>query len=189
MNDTEVLDEVRGLVAGLHMRTPAETILARGRSRRRRRSARMVAGGATVLAVAGLGLAFITGSSADRPTQDGHPVELASFSVVSDPDGTTTLTLTKGEAVDTDALRTKLAQAGVPAEITIDRFCHNTNGDRATFDRVVSVRPQDDGTEVLVITPAAMPAGTKLSIGVFPNRRAWNLITDGAPLTCSREPT
>jgi len=48
-----------------------------------------------------------------------------------------------------------------------------------------------DGTDVMVINGAAMPPGTRLSIGYFAGHVRLLLIKDGAPLSCgstSRQP-
>jgi hypothetical protein len=42
-----------------------------------------------------------------------------------------------------------------------------------------------DGTDVMVINGAAMPPGTRLSIGYFAGHVRLLLIKDGAPLSCS----
>jgi hypothetical protein len=187
MNDNDVLDDVRASVAGVHMDTPVAAIISRGRAHRRRRSVRLLAGTGAGLAVAGVGLAAIVQTAAEPSPGNGRAVRLASFSVVENPDHTATLTLTKGQAVDTGTLTARLAEAGVPAQITNGRFCRDSVPDGAAFERVVSLRSQDDGTVVMVITPAAMPSGAKLSIGVFPDGQTWNLATDGAPQTCIDE--
>jgi hypothetical protein len=41
-----------------------------------------------------------------------------------------------------------------------------------------------DGTDVMVINGAAMPSGTRLSIGYFSGAVRLLLIQDGAPLSC-----
>jgi hypothetical protein len=181
MNDHDVLDLIRGSLSNARLQLPVETIVLRGRrARRRRRTA--VGTAVTVAAVVGL---TSLGSLLTTPNHSGSPDLLpVAFTVVTSSDGTATLTLLKGRPLDPDALRAKLGQAGVPAMVTEGQLCENQVGDSAALDRVVAPEQRPDGTVVLVITPAAMPQGTELSIGIFPSHREWTLVTANAPLTC-----
>jgi hypothetical protein len=188
MNDTDVLDQLSESLSGVHMDTPVETIIARGRSRQRRhRSRRIVTGAAGALVVVLAVLSF--GSHRTRPPASNRTnIHLTAFTVVTNSNGTATLTLIKGVRLDADALRQKLAQAGVPAVVTVGRSCSNQVADSAALDDVVSVQQRTDGTVVMVITPSAMPNGSELSIGVFPTHKTWTLATADAPLTCTTNP-
>ena len=70
MNDSDVIDEVRHLVDGIHMQVPVESVVARGRSRRRRRVMRL--GAAIFVGVCALAAA---GSFAARGDARGVRVE------------------------------------------------------------------------------------------------------------------
>ncbi len=180
MNDNDILDRVSASVSGLHMETPVDAIVARGHVRRRRRVSGTAAVG--VVAAAGLALGLVTAGGGQHPASNGG-VELASFTLVSNADGTATLTLVKGVPLDADGLRQKLADAGIPAIVNVGRTC-DSHPQPTGLDQVVSPQRRADGSVILTITPSAMPAGAELSIGVFPTVRTWSLATIGAPLTC-----
>ena len=185
MNDNEILDRVTASVSGLHMQTPVDSIVARGHARRRRRMSGTAAVG--VVAV-GLALGLVTVDRGHHtPAASSGGVQLAAFTLVSNADGTATLTLIKGISLDPNALRQKLAAAGVPAVVNLGRAC-DSHPQPTGLDRVVSAQRRSDGSVVLVITPSAMPAGAELSIGIFPTVRTWSLATIGAPLTCDSTP-
>src|ERR1700690_3829277 len=188
MDDTDVLDELRESLHGVHMDTPVEAIVAQGRSRQRRQRSRRILTGACMTLALVLAALTVNHSRSTPPPSTGNNIHLAAFTVVTSTDGTATLTLIKGVPLDADALRQKLAQAGVPAVVTVGRSCSNQVADSAALDNVVSVQPRTDGTVVMVITPEAMPNGSELSIGVFPTHKTWTLATASAPLTCAPNP-
>jgi hypothetical protein len=189
MNDNDVLWKIRDSVSGVHMDVPVDAIVARGRARRRRRLSGLAGAGAAAGVALTLGLTGITSSGNTSPAATSHGAQLAAFTVVSGPGGTSTLTLRKGKQyrLDPGALRQALAQHGIPALVTVGSMCDSTP-EPAGLDQVLSTRRLADGTVVTTFNPAAMPAGSKLSIGYFPTRTAFALIQDGAPLTCSSNP-
>ncbi|HJY57155.1 MAG TPA: hypothetical protein VJ418_12280, partial [Streptosporangiaceae bacterium] len=166
-------------------------VLAAGRARRRRRrsaltaAAAATAGAAAVAATLTLGGAAParSGPSPTSPPSPG-PVKLAAFSVTDGPGHSTTLTLYKGTRLDPSALREDLARHGIPALVTVGTFCRST-GASVSFGQVVQPSTLPDGTDVMVINGAAMPPGTRLSIGYFAGHVRLLLIKDGAPLSCS----
>jgi hypothetical protein len=190
MNDNETMDLIRERMSSLDMTTPVEAILTRGDIRRkRRRFARL---GATGLVIAGLavGVPAFTGSAAPAPEPTG-PVELVAFSVTRNPDGTATLRLPKRQVLDPATLQRALADAGVPAIVRIGSFCRSDGAGRPDIDHVLSSQRSNDGTIVIVIDPAAMPAGTELSIGYKPesspgtkDRVRFALVKTDAKLRC-----
>lgn len=194
----DVLDTVKESLAGVHMRTPVETIVASGRTRRRHRRSALTAAGA--LAVTGLtaGALALSGSGAAPPVRaggdsggnSGSGVQLAAFSVVSNPNGTATVTLVKGPGINPDSLSRALGGAGVPAIIRVGSFCRS-HGDAPKASGVLTSERRSDGSVILVINPKAMPRGTELSIGFKPesvpgtkDRIRFTLVTTGARLTC-----
>lgn len=191
MNDNETMDLIRERMSGLDLATPVEAILRRGDTRRRRR--RFAKVGATGLVIAGLavGVPAFTGSAPPAPQPTGS-VELVAFSVTRNPDGTATLRLPKNQVLDPATLQRALADAGVPAVVRIGSFCRDEDGGRTKIDAVMSSQRSTDGTIVMVIDPAAMPAGTELSIGYRPesapgtkDRVRFTLVSTDAKLRCA----
>ena len=189
MKDHDVLWKIRDSVSGVHMDMPVDAIVARGRARRRRRLSGLAGAGAAAGVALTLGLTGIMSSGNTPPAATSHNAQLAAFTVVSGPDGTSTLTLRKGKQyrLDPGALRQALAQHGIPALVTVGSMCNSTLAPGG-LDQVLSTRRLADGTVVTTFNPAAMPAGSKLSIGYFQTSTAFALIEDGAPLTCSSNP-
>jgi hypothetical protein len=106
--------------------------------------------------------------------------ELTAFSVTSGPGESTTPTLRKGTRLDPSALRQALARHGIPALVTVGTLCRSTPGSSASFDQILHASTLADGSDVLVISGQAIPAGTRLSIGYFPSHVQMALIKDGA---------
>lgn len=119
-------------------------------------------------------------------------IHLAAFSVDSNPGGTVTLKLTQGQMFDPSTLRRALARAGVPALVTVGSVCTSPVPSDA-LPQVLSHSPQQPrGRSVTIITPSAIPAGQRLSIGYFavPSGGGLHisLVPDNAPLTCTSTP-
>jgi hypothetical protein len=188
MNDNDVLDRVSQSVSGLHMHTPLDEILARARARRRRRLSG-IAGAGTAAAVAlTVALLAVNGSGGPSSPQSPNP-QLVAFTVISGPNGSTALTLRKGAQyrLDPDALRQALAQHGIPAVVDVGKMC-DTSPEPNGLDQVISSRRLADGSVFTTFTPAAMPAGSEISIGYFPTFTSFALIEDGATLHCTTGP-
>jgi hypothetical protein len=174
MTDSSELRELRHALARVAMpeRPRLESITARGRARRRHRLSAVaglsVAGAAAGTALA-LGLTGVLGSARAPGT-----VRTASFTLVSNSNGTATLTINPKELLDPAALQSALAQDGIPAKVTSGSFC-TSDPHPAGFSQVVSVYPAGPGTSApqsgvqptITIDPAAMPAGAELSVGYF----------------------
>ena len=185
MNDHEALDQVRDGLAGLHMRTPADQIIARARTRRHRQ--RLTAAGAATAAVAAgaaLGVT-LTGTTAPAAPAGHPPAQLTAFTLHSGPHGTSVLTMRKGDRLNPAALRSALARHGIPALVTVGKMCGTGGQPAAALNRVVATRRAASGAVQLSINPAAMPAGTKLSIGYFPGGTGFALISDHTHLMCT----
>jgi hypothetical protein len=192
MNEhSDVIGQVRESFAELRMDTPVEQVFARSRTRRRRRSAVTVAAAGAVGAAAAITLTFggpVPSRSGNlaRPRHDS--ATLAAFSVTGGPDGSTTLILVKGPQhaqLDPAALRQALTQHGIPALVTVGTFCRTTTGSPVSFDQFVHPATLPDGSAEMIINGAAMPTGTQLSIGYFPNFVRMAVVEDGAALSCS----
>jgi hypothetical protein len=185
MNDEDMLAAMRNSLsaslAGVHMTQPASAITARARRRVLRRGA---TGFGAVALAAGLGLALVPGGQAA-----GHPVHanLAAWSVNTTPSGIVDVTVR--ELKDPALLRATLAAAGVQALVTFNEVCYpKSGGGLPQIQQVLG--HQDTSREiVLTINPAAMPAGTELTIGMMRagggiTFTAFALIKDGTALTC-----
>ena len=196
MNEhNDVMCLVRESFSGLRMDLPVEDVLAAGRARRRRQRRRLSGLTAAAAATAGAAVAMTltlggaaparSGTPPSPPSPSASPVTLAAFSVTDGPGHSTTLTLYKGARLDPSALREDLARHGIPALVTVGTFCRSTSGASVSFGQVVQPSTLPDGTDVMVINGAAMPPGTRLSIGYFAGHVRMLLIKDGAPLSCS----
>ena len=200
MNDhDDVMCLVRESFSGLRMETPVEKVFAASRVRRRRRvsaltaAAAAAAGAATAMTLTLGGPAPALGGSApgrpvSPPPPRPHPVTLAAFSVTDGPGDSTTLILYKGPKyppLDPAALREALAQHGIPALVTVGTFCRSTSGALGDVGQLLHPLTEADGSDAMEINGQAMPPGTQLSIGYFPNYVRMALIEDGAPLSCS----
>jgi hypothetical protein len=212
LSDSAVLCAVRESVSGLPL--PAapglEAITARGRARQRRR-----VGGLSVVSLAGagacaalvVGLAGGFGSPAGvaaAPRHDASPIQLAAFSVVAGPHGTTTLTLYPGQVANPNAVRQALAEHGIPALVTAGEFCRTADqpapggGDVVVLPQqpprpLASPGPMRTGAPgPIVIYGSRIPSGVKLSIGYRQNSQdreiSFSLIKVGEPLTCTSIP-
>jgi hypothetical protein len=173
---------------------------ARGEPRRSRPTRRALIGVAAGVAAAAIaiGAAVLSNGTSGAPGRiQGGPVHvhLADFSVDTNPGGTVTVTLSDAQILDPNALRQALAQAGVPARITPDSFCYNPVQDRSALLQALTIeKPGPGEASDVVITPSKLPAGSILAIGyVHPPaggfaKPHFDLLTAGAPITCSSSP-
>jgi hypothetical protein len=203
MNDDSALGTVRDSLATardslteVHMSTPLDTIVRHGRAARRRHSLIGLAatGAVAVAAALAVGLTGVTGSAAHTGT-----IRTAAFTLVSNANGTATLTINPRVLLDPGTLQRDLKQDGIPAIVTVGRFC-SSDPPPAGFLRVVSFQPKTHGSgspapeahPTVTFDPAAMPAGTELSFGNFRlangSRTEFTLIDTGSH-TCSSTPT
>ena len=170
MTDSAELRALRDSLSGVATseRPRLEAITARGRPRRRRRLSAVaglsVAAAGTALA---LGLTGVLG-----PARPPGMIRTASFTLVSNANGTATLTINPKELLDPAALQSDLTQYGIPAKVTSGSFC-SSDPHPAGFSQVVSVdwpsnaSPQSGVQPTITIDPSAMPAGAELSVGYF----------------------
>jgi hypothetical protein len=173
MTDSEVLRAAADSFSAIPMASPPDVraIMARGRTRRARRLSALaglsVAGAAAGTALV-LGLTGVVG-----PARSPGTIQTASFTLMSNSNGTATLTISPKELLDAAALQSDLAQYGIPAKVTTGSLC-SSDPAPAGFSEVVTSLPgpgtatlQPVGQPTLTIDPAAIPAGTELSIGIF----------------------
>jgi hypothetical protein len=206
VNDDDVLGALRHGLSKLPVpqAPPLEAIVARGRARRRRSG---LAG--MSLAAAGLAIALpviITGvngpssrvATSLRLGSGPVHVNLAAYSVDSNPNGTVSVTLATKGNFDPNKLRQALARAGVAAVVNVDAFCQ-TPVQPGGFGQVVSSgslkgsanssaagagQSAQANVTAMVIKPSAMPRRAELSIGYFPDHVAMTLVKLGGPLSC-----
>jgi hypothetical protein len=173
MTDSEVLRAAADSFSAIPMASPPDVraIMARGRTRRARRLSALaglsVAGAAAGTALV-LGLTGVVG-----PARAPGTIRTASFTLMSNSNGTATLTISPKELLDAAALQNDLAQYGIPAKVTTGSLC-TSDPAPAGFSEVVTsltgpgtATLQPVGQPTLTIDPAAIPAGTELSIGIF----------------------
>jgi hypothetical protein len=184
-------DMEQALVAAARTGSRARTARARGRAK----WAAACLAAAVIAAGAGVGIDYAVGghpaashSSAGRAVH----IHVAAFLVDTGPGGTVTVTLLRDYDPDPTALRQALAEAGVPALVTVDSVCSAHVPSSALNQVLTSRRHLADGTTILTIVPSAIPAGWELSIGYFQVTGGAgihvSLVPEGAPLTCTSAP-
>ena len=199
MNDdllTIIKDRLAGVRDSLgeaHPSIPAGEIVARARRRRVRR--RLIPGMTGVLALAvAAAVAVTTLAPASHPASHRPGVQLAAWTVVTQPGGNVSVIIR--ELRDPAGLQRRLRADGVPATVTflnqLNPACrrrgrapalagmHTPAGD-ALFNRVFPPHPGPPG--VIVIRPSALPSGGGVQLAASfgsPGPRA--LITIGAGL-------
>jgi hypothetical protein len=101
--------------------------------------------------------------------------------------------------LEPSTLQNDLKQDGIPAMVTVGRFC-SSNPPPAGFLRVVSFQPKPRGggrqpvaDPIVTFNPAAMPAGAELSFGNFQladgQQTTFALIDTGSYTCTSTAPT
>lgn len=173
LTDSAELRELRDGLSGIDAPgpPPLETIMARGRVRRRRRLTN-VTRLAVVGVAAGTGVALAV-SGAFTPATRLGTIRTASFTLRHNQDGTDSLTLNPTELLDPSALQADLAQYGIPAKVTTGSYC-TTDPEPAGFAQAVvwhqGTWEKGSGTpSTITIDPSQIPAGTELTVGYFPD--------------------
>jgi hypothetical protein len=197
MNE-EALTLLTDRFSEFEMRTPIEEIYARGRRHRktRRLTSAVAAGAATAVAAGVTAIALAPASHPAKPTTptgiaSSPPAnaQLAAFSISAEANGTSALTLRKGQEyrLDPAALRQALAQHGIPALVTLGKAC-DSSPEPAGLDQAITTQRHPDGSVTLTINPREMPPASELSIGYFTSKTVFALIQQGAPLHCTSTP-
>ncbi len=152
----------------------------RRRPGRRRWLAGMSLAGTAIAAASALGLASVL-AGGPHPAPTAGTIRTAAFTLVKSDKGTVTLTLTQAQMFSPGALQKALARDGIPALVKINAYCSShpappPNGavhlqlpegtPVATSGPAPHPVPAD---AVVVIDPAAMPAGTELFFDYFSN--------------------
>jgi hypothetical protein len=176
MTDEELITAVRDQRTRVHMTTPLEQVISRGRAVRAHRRISGAAGAlAVAAAVAVLAVTRLAPASHQPSAQPG--VQLAAWTVVRQADGTVRVTIR--EFTDPAGLQSKLRADGVPASVTFmgqqNPACRLYPSSRAlerrvfshTFEYVAPPRqgppetlpPQVGLVPVLLIHRPALPRG------------------------------
>lgn len=144
MNDTDVLDAVKESFADVHFDRPPETIVAVGRARRRRTVAVRTSMAAVAAVALGVGTAMLPhGLSAPAVSNGGSgpgaasqpDVRPAAFELVSNADGSVTLTV--HDVVDPRAATKALNEAGITGRVV------NLGGDPGCTTEITDFSPAD----------------------------------------------
>ena len=179
MNDTELLTAVSESFAGVRTATGAEQIVSRGRALRARRRISRVAG--AVAAAAGTAFALAALLPIGPAPGQLSGAQLAAWTVTRQADGAIQVTIR--ELRDPAGLQRTLRADGVPASVTTiaqaNPACRPYPAGPALRARVFSqtfefvrpsappqpgVPPQSGLVLILLIHPAALPAGTGVQI-------------------------
>jgi hypothetical protein len=194
MNDDEMLAAMRNSLTGakesltdVHLDRSADAIWARTRGRRLRRGLAGAGAGGVAL---GVGLALTAGGGSGTITRSVH-VNLDAWSVNTVAGGLVYVDVR--ELSDPVLLRQTLARAGVPAVVTFGEFCTGASGAGTGNPQQVLGKAVNDGEPKLTINPAAIPAGSELSIGIVSVAKngisgldaSFRLVKVGSRLTCS----
>jgi hypothetical protein len=199
-------------------RPPLAAITSRGRAHRRRLAglAGLSFTGAAAGTVLTLSLTGVLGAAPARSTDatqatpparsaSAGTVRTAAFTLTSNANGTSTLTLTTGQMVDPAALQQALTQHDIPALVQTGTYCSSSPAapDPASIgvltvqlangaplpEKAPAVKTVVSAGTVTVINPAAIPSGTELFFGYSSSDRA--LFTDlvyTSSYTCSSTP-
>ena len=133
----------------------------------RRLAAGITAAAAAAALVLGLGLSGVIGSA---PAHRAGMIRTAAFTLVQNPNGTATLTINPKVLFEPRTLQRDLGKDGIPAMVTTGSFC-SSNPAPPGFSQVIliPIQPQQQPVKhpTVTINPAAIPAGTELSFGIF----------------------
>ena len=164
MNDTDVINEVRERFGEIHMTTSLDTVVARGRTlRRRKRNRHKLA-----VAVAAAGVTF----AAVKIWPDGSPgASLAAWTVSKEPAGIVAVTIR--ELNDPAGLQRTLRHDGVPAIVRFNGqnppgCLIDTAGTPADYGRIFPHINHAQSAVAFDINPSAIPRGAGLWIEVSP---------------------
>jgi hypothetical protein len=187
-------------------RPPAAAEIIQQGDRRRRSLTRQSLGGLSVAGVVGAGVALGLGLTGSAPAHATGTIRTAAFTLVSNANGTATLTINSNVLLEPGTLQSDLTQDGIPAMVTVGSFC-SSDPAPAGFSQVVSLqkiphgelppplgsKPKHLPDRTMTINPAAMPAGTELSFGNFQlangAQTSFALIDTGSYTCTSTAPT
>jgi hypothetical protein len=193
ISDDDVLRAVATSLSALPVAGPpaAETIMARGRARRRHTVTGLGLAGTVGVTAPALGLTGVFGGHSQA--RAGTTIRTAAFTLTRNAIGTDTLTISPIVLVEPGTLQNDLAQYGIQAMVRTGSFC--SSHPAPDWSQVMSFSPQGNGpvrNPTITINPSAMPAGTELSFGYFQRpvgpETALALINANS-YTCTSTPT
>ncbi len=161
MNDDELRTTVRERFTGVHMDTPVDEIITRGRGVRTRRRIPVAAGGLAVAAGVAVGVATLLpgGQAASHPTK----ATLTAWTVQKQANGDVRVTIR--DLRDPSGLQARLRADGIPANVSFSGLPAACQPVAVTKSQLHSVgnRQQHGRRLVFIIHPSALPSGD----GVF----------------------
>jgi len=170
MND-ELIMAVREQRNKVHMNTPVEHIISRGRAVRARRRIPGMAGALAVAAAAAFGVTALLPAS----HQPGHRpgAQLAAWTVAKQADGTVYVTIR--ELRDPAGLQSKLRADGIPASVIFGvppnaqpNPCQSYGGGPELLQKVFTFHappgPPQGHSTAMAIHPSALPSGVGVQI-------------------------
>jgi hypothetical protein len=159
--------------AARQTRPPAAAdIIRQGDLRRRRSIARQSIGGLSAAGVVGACVALglgLAGPAGSTPSRTNDTIKTDAFTIVSNANGTDTLTMNATVLLEPATLQADLAKDGIPALVTVGSFCTSTPTPPGYSQVVTNQTPRNPrrGPGAITINPDAIPAGTELSFGNF----------------------
>jgi hypothetical protein len=170
MNDDELITAVKESVTGVHMDIPVQQIVRRSRAIRARRRIPGLAGALALAAGAALAVPTLL-PAGHQPSHPTHP-QLAAWTVAKQGNGSIRVTI--HQLRDPAALQRTLRADGVPVSVTFTgqanpacqsyNFSGGPSQHRHFLTSMVTSLPGHGNLRVLVIHPAAFPAGVGLAI-------------------------
>jgi hypothetical protein len=181
---SELTSELQRLAddAARKARPPAAAAIIRQGDRHRRRSLTLQSvGGLSLAGVVGTGVALGVGLTGPVLANGTATIRTTAFTLVSNKNGTATLTINANVVFEPGTLQSDLARDGIPAKVTVGSFC-SSDPAPAGSNQVVSIpkiprselpspslgsKPKQLPERTMTINPTAIPAGTELSFGNF----------------------
>jgi hypothetical protein len=162
----------------------------RHRRRTRCKLTGLAAGATAVAASAAVAVTALAPASPQPGSPSAHgtgTIRTAAFTLVSNANGTATLTINPTVLLKPGILQRDLAHDGIPAMVRVGSFC-SSDPAPAGFTKVVSFQ----GSHAVTINPAAMPAGTELSFGnvqLTNGKQTFFTLIDTGSYACTTAPT
>jgi hypothetical protein len=185
---TSELQRMADDAAGQARPPAAADIIRQGDRRRQRSLTRQSLAGLSAAGVVGAGVALGLALTGSAPAHATGTIRTAAFTLVSNADGTATLTINNDVLFEPGILQSDLAHDGIPAKVTAGSFC-SSDPAPAAASQVISVpKIQPGQAPTVTINPRAMPAGTELSFGNFENAnagRTFLAVIDADSYTCT----